>query len=205
MRDRDTQSLVETVQGLPEGQVIRWHDPGTADGMYLGAFLDVFADPVCHILEWGWAWVVRDPLIQWDDPPDSMDIMLPRDATYTDPEDGREVAAWHPETISRALELWVAEQAGRSDIRFEHDFDLYTPMQAWVDDIKAKEEAGLLEYVPAEAVWPELGNDADSGEGDDSETKQEIWIERWLAESLAGPPDPILEEDLGWGDEEDGS
>ncbi len=36
MGDRDTQSLVETVQGLPESQVIRWHDPGTADGIRRG-------------------------------------------------------------------------------------------------------------------------------------------------------------------------
>lgn len=144
MDDDDPQDrvgcLVELLRSLPTGETVAWGADTAEDDGWIAGWCDIWAPELARPLGWSWVWTVTvEPGSSEGSP---LYIELPgAQRTSGGP------VGWSAQVVSRALERWVAERAGRGDLTFAFDPELTSDWMAAMIERVAQPSAPVAEGV----------------------------------------------------------
>lgn len=120
--------LVDLLRSLPAGDIVQWGTETAEDDGWIAGWCDVWAPALARPLGWSWVWTVTAASGDVDGP---LYLRLPGE-----PRSGGGDLGWPASSVSRALEAWVAQRAGRSDLAF-----VFIPglISDWIAEVIARD------------------------------------------------------------------
>lgn len=119
--------LIRWLQTLPDNMILGWADRHAENNMdRVCGWADIIVVP-CSPGQ-GWAWTIARPGDHSNNDT-AITIHAPCDLPGADDIP----SGWSYEHISELLGNWVAENADRPDIRFEHDGELHASIRHYIE------------------------------------------------------------------------